>query len=250
MSGLMARLPRIAIPVPTSIDQAYNRQSFGMYVDAITRSGGEAVPVPLDRSALETARGCDGVLLPGSLADVRPGRYGQPVDAACGPADAARETVDVTLLDDAERSGKPVLGICYGLQSMNVWRGGTLLQDLAVLPVNHAAGRAVAVAHAALVDRESRLGGLLDPAEATEDRGCLRLPVNSSHHQGVAAVGEGLRIVARSPQDGVVEALELADGSNSGRFFVAVQWHPERSFDLSSSSGALFRELVAAAARG
>lgn len=250
----MALTPRIAIPVPTSIDLDYNRRSFPLYLDAITRSGGEPVPVQLDDSAASTAASCDAVVLPGSLADVRPSRYGQDSCAACGPADLPREAADLALLNDAERFSKPVLGICYGLQSINVWRGGTLLQDLTAIPVNHAAGSSVAVAHSVLTSAMSRLGSLIGPAknetatpEAQAEGDFLRLPVNSSHHQAVGAIGDSLVITARCPQDGVIEAIELTSTRPSPPFFVAVQWHPERSFDLSPASRALFSALIEAA---
>jgi putative glutamine amidotransferase len=250
--------PRIAIPVPTSTDYEYNRASWGQYASAIERSGGEAVEVPLGEPPAETARliaGCSGALLPGSGADVNPQKYGQEPVAECAPADAARESVDELLLQDAHNMGKPILAICFGTQMLNVWRGGTLLQDLMCMPVNHKAGRAVAVAHMAAVAPESLLGRLIAGYdEAPEREGFLRLPVNSSHHQAIAVPGDGLRIVARSVEDGVIEAVEGGQASDGGlvrpgdRFIVGVQWHPERSFDTSAGSRALFGRFVAEAA--
>ena len=155
----------------------------------------------------------------------------------------------MALLEDALAQGKPVLGICYGLQSANVWRGGTLVQNLGVMPVNHAAGAAVGVAHTAVLEAESVLGGLVS-AEVTMadgDRFC-RLPINSSHHQAVGVPGDGLRVAARCPQDGVIEALE-SDPAALGMRLLAVQWHPERSFSSSAGSRGLFRWLVEGAAR-
>jgi len=145
-----------------------------------------------------------------------------------------------------------VLGICFGIQSLNVWRGGSLIQDLAPLPVNHSAGSSVAIAHTALVARDSLLASLLTEQEAPEVDGFLRLPINTSHHQSVAAPGAGLRIVARSPEDGVIEAVEMgADDSTfhvehpaAKQFVLGVQWHPERSFEISAASRALFARLV------
>ena len=78
----------------------------------------------------------------------------------------------------------------------------------------------------------------------------LHLPVNSSHHQAIATAGDGLRVVARSPEDGVVEAVEGASNGVGGRFVVGVQWHPERTFDESAASRALFARFVAEAASG
>jgi putative glutamine amidotransferase len=243
---------RIAIPVPTSGDAAYNQRSWPMYAAAVEEAGGEAVRVELGgpvRTLREAARECSGILLPGSPADVLPARYGAEQDPATNKADVARETADWTLLEEAERNRLPVLGICYGLQSLNVYRGGSLVQDLLPLPVNHSAGSKVAVAHSAEIAGESLLGSLVGPEEAAEQNGFLRLPVNSSHHQAIAQPGPGMRIVARCPEDGVIEAIEGAYDPQNPWFFIAVQWHPERSTGISASSRALFRRLVAEAER-
>jgi putative glutamine amidotransferase len=203
---------------------------------------------------------CDGILLPGSPADVDPALYGAERDPASAPADAAREAADYLLLDHAEKYGKPVLGICFGVQSLNVWRGGSLVQDLAPLPVNHGAGSKVAIAHTAQIAPDSILATILTPEEAPEVDGFLRLPINTSHHQSVAAPGAGLRIVARCPDDGVIEAIELDPDDSvfhvehrkigqNPQFVLGVQWHPERSFEISAASRALFERLVAEARR-
>src|ERR1700734_1864599 len=247
--------PRIAIPVPTSTDVPYNQRSWPSYARAVTLSGGEPVAIGLDLPSAtqrELIASCEGVLLPGSPADVDPGLYGADRDPATAPADPARGMVDYLLLDDAEKHGKPVLGICFGVQSLNVWRGGSLVQDLTPLPVNHSAGSKVAIAHTALVSKDSVLASLLTDEEAPEIAGFLRLPTKTSHHQSVAPPGTGLRIVARSPEDGVIEAVELdADDSvfhvehpPAKQFLIGVQWHPERSFDSSAASRALFGKLV------
>jgi putative glutamine amidotransferase len=241
---------RIAIPVPTSTDAAYNDRSWPQYAAAVEAAGAEAVRIEIAtpvRSLRDAARTCSGILLPGSPADVGPARYGAELDPATSKADEARETADWTLLEEAERHRLPVLGICYGLQSLNVYRGGSLVQDLLPLPVNHSAGRSVAIAHSADVARESLLGSLTDTVEASQYDSLLRLPVNSSHHQAIAQPGPGMRIVARCPEDGVIEAIEGEYDPNDPVgpwFLMAVQWHPERSTDISASSRALFRRLV------
>jgi len=243
--------PRIAIPVPTSMDLEYNRRAWGQYAVAVERSGGEAVEVPLDAAPAATARliaECQGVVLPGSGADVNPQKYGQEPVEECAPADAAREAVDELLLQDAHNMGKPILAICFGTQMLNVWRGGTLLQDLTCVPVNHAAGRSVAVAHGIAVAPESELGRLVAGEEAPERDGFLRLGVNSSHHQAIGVPGDGLRVAARSSEDGVIEAVEGGQAAADGHFVIGVQWHPERSFEESAASRALFGRLVAEAA--
>jgi len=243
--------PRIAIPIPTTIDLPYNGRSRPAYVSAIARSGGEPVEIPLELSRtemLQLVRSCQGACLPGSPADVNPAGYGQERDPATDLPDPAREAADFLILDEALAAGKPVLGICFGVQSLNVWRGGTLVQDLSPLPVNHAAGSKVAVAHAALIAADSMLASLLTADEAPAANGYLRLPINTSHHQSVAVPGDGLRVVARCPDDGVIEAVEWAPGTQK-QWMIGVQWHPERSYEISAASRALFDRLVAEAAK-
>jgi putative glutamine amidotransferase len=223
---------RIAIPVATTIDIPYNQRSAPAYASAVTRSGGEPVAIDITLSPAEIlalAATCDGILLPGSPADVDPSLYGQPRDPATARADVPRETADYLLLDHAAATGKPVLCICYGLQSLNVWRGGSLIQDLTPLPVNHEAGSKVAIAHAALIAPDSLLASLLTPDEAPLSGDFLRLPINTSHHQAVAAPGDGLRIVARCPDDGVIEALELAPGATLDYHPNSPCWNPRPS---------------------
>jgi putative glutamine amidotransferase len=248
----MAR-PRIAIPVPTSTDDAYNQRSWPMYAAAVEGAGGEPVRVEVSgtgKSIRDLARSCAGVVLPGSPADVDPARYGAEVDPATAKADAAREATDWTLLEESERQHLPLLAICFGIQSLNVYQGGSLVQDLLPVPVNHSAGSKVAVAHMVDVARESLLASLLSDDEALENGEFLRLPVNSSHHQAVASPGNGLRIVARCPEDGVIEAVERdydpEDPLNSW-FVLGVQWHPERSVGISAASRTLFSRLISEA---
>jgi len=249
--------PRIAIPIPTSLNLDYNTRSWPAYAAAVTASGGEPIKIDLGLTptqVLEIAATCQGICLPGSPADVDPLRYGAEVDPASSPADPAREAVDFLLLEDAAANAKPVLGICFGVQSLNVWRGGSLVQDLTPMPVNHSAGAKVAIAHTALVAENSLLASILDPAEAPNTDGFLRLPVNTSHHQSVSAPGDGLRIVARCPDDGVVEAVEndptwRNPGVDRPQFLLGIQWHPERSYDISATSRSLFDHLISEATK-
>jgi putative glutamine amidotransferase len=244
--------PRIAIPIPTSTNLDYNAKSWPSYAEAVTRAGGEPVAIPLTASPRETAdliNTCQAVLLPGSPADVNPHKYGQDPIPECSPADPARENVDELLLQDAHNLYKPLFTICFGTQSLNVWRGGTLVQHLAPMPVNHPAGRNVAVAHTAAIAPESVLGAIIPAEEAPKQEGFLRLPINSSHHQAIGIPGDGLRVTARCPQDAVIEAIEGGQDPHNpnAHFVLGVQWHPERSYDISPASQALFKRFIAEA---
>jgi putative glutamine amidotransferase len=227
--------PRIAIPTPTSDKDEYNRRSLPQYIEAIECEGGEAVVIPAGATPSEIAKlvtTCDGVLLPGSPADVDPQKYGAEKDPKTAPADPGRDNIDELLLQDAHNLHKPILGICYGLQSLNVWRTGTLVQHINATGINHEAGRQVDFAHQISVEPASKLARIL---------GSAPVPVNSSHHQSAEQAGDGLRVVARSPEDGIIEALE---GAAPDHFVLAVQWHPERSYKLDEASKAIFREFV------
>jgi putative glutamine amidotransferase len=242
--------PRIAIPIPTSFDPEYNQRSWPQYASAIERSGGEPVAVPLDDAPAATASliaTCSGALLPGSGADVNTHKYGQEPAPESAQPDSLRENVDELLLQDAHTMGKPIFTICFGTQMLNVWRGGSLIQHLSPTPVDHRQ-RGVTVAHETSVAPHSLLGQVVAVEDLQESDGFLRLPVNSSHHQAIESPGDGLRISARSAEDGVVEAIEGTQEGVGGSFVLGVQWHPERTFEESAASRALFARFIAEAA--
>jgi len=233
-------LPRIAIPVPHSTDSEYAERALPQYMHAVEMAGGEPVRIPLDQPPAKVAKlieSCDALLLPGSKADIDPAKYATPRDRRTASADPARDAVDDLLLRNAYAARQPILGICYGLQILNVFRGGTLLQHIES-PVNHEAGRDVPIAHIVEVDSSSRLGQIV-VLRPKEDR--VSIAVNSSHHQSAERIGEGLRVVARCHRDGIIEALE---GTSPDHFVLAVQWHPERSVEDDEPSRKIFRALV------
>jgi putative glutamine amidotransferase len=231
----------IAIPEPTSGDQAYNQRSLPLYIAALRSAGATALLVPLHERQDRVAKllaGAQGILLPGSGSDVDPQRYGEDPIPACGQPDPARTAVDELLLQDAFSLHKPILAICHGEQTLNVWCNGSLIQDLQT-PVNHRPGRDVVEAHPVRIAPGSRLAGLLQAAEHTD------VQVNSSHHQAIRLPGDNLLVSAISPEDGVIEAVEL---DAADHFVVGVQWHPERTYTQSAFSRAIFSALVKAAA--
>jgi putative glutamine amidotransferase len=237
--------PRIAIPVPHSGDREYAERALPQYEEAVRLAGGEPVRIKLDQTPAQVMKQierCDAVLLPGSKADVDPQKYGADRHQKTATADSKRDTVDELLLQDAYNMHKPVLAICYGLQILNVYRSGTLVQHIESA-INHSAGRSVERAHTVDIASDSQLAAIV-----CADKNDREVPVNSSHHQSADVVGDGLRVVARSPLDGVIEALE---GTLPGHFVLAVQWHPERSLtdskELAVSAEKIFRAFVEAA---
>jgi putative glutamine amidotransferase len=262
--------PRIAIPLPHSFDSEYAERSIPQYEEAVRLTGGEPVRIPLDQTSEEVKKiieRCDGVLLPGSKADVDPKRFHAERSPHTAAADVLRHAVDAELLEDAYKHRKPVLGICYGLQSLNVFHGGSLIQHIPdFLPpatrgkVNHEAGKDVPIAHNVEIDPNSTLAEILSKEIScgdsrprlsiraklgSADKGTgIIIPVNSSHHQSADAVGNNLRVVARCTADNIIEAVE---GTAPDHFVVAVQWHPERSVRDDEESIAIFRALIKAA---
>jgi putative glutamine amidotransferase len=254
--------------MPHSTDLEYSERSVQQYERAVERAGGEPVRIPLDQTPAEVMKvieRCEGVLLPGSPADVDPAKFNAQPSAHTAAADPRRDTVDELLLQDAFNMRKPVLGICYGLQSLNVYRTGSLVQHVPdFLPeelrakVNHEAGKKVDIAHNVEIEKDSKLAEIVAGERDTNSRGPTTivdqitrernrnvvLPVNSSHHQSAELIGDGLRISARCTADGIIEALE---GTSPDHFILAVQWHPERSIDLDEPSRAIFRALIEAA---
>ncbi len=177
------------------------------YAAALREAGGAVLPVALRENAVLPDE-ADGLLLPGG-GDLSPALYGdEPLPSAGAPC-PANDLGEFSLLRQAFARGLPVLGVCRGMQSVNVFSGGSLWQEIgAEIPAAlcHESGF-----HAVLPAPESRLSALL---------GERPLFVNSAHHQAVKAVGRGLHIAAAAP-DGVIEALE-GEGVRAGR------WHPDR----------------------
>jgi putative glutamine amidotransferase len=199
------------------------------------------VVISLESSPEQIARevsACAAVLLPGSKADVEPQKYGEQKSSDTAAADPLRDAADELLLQDAYSQRKPILGICYGLQALNVWRSGSLIQHLETTTEHQPSSRPE-IAHQVQLEPGSWLSELLGKSLGS-------IPVNSSHHQAVQKVGDGLRVAARCPDDAVIEALE---GTDPEHYVVAVQWHPERGFEQDACSRTLFKSLVRAAAQ-
>lgn len=242
----MAKIPVIGITANTvSSKDTLSAQVVlsQTYIDAVTRAGGIAVILPstLAGDALETAFSrLDGVLLSGG-SDVDPIRFnGVPHPRVYG-IDAARDELEIQIVSLAVRYDKPFMGICRGIQAINVALGGSLFTDIGDqlagslrhdcypdLPRDY-------LAHPISIKPSSRLEGILEG---------LHFEVNSLHHQGIQQLAPGLQAVAVAP-DGLVEAVELPDHV----FGLAVQWHPE-CLQEHAPHRALFNALISASARG
>jgi putative glutamine amidotransferase len=237
------RKPWIGIPTRYHPKSEYIGQ-IRHYLDAILWAGGLPLMIPSvgDPEIVKAyAERIDAVLLPGSPTDVDPKRYGAESHPKLGKLYPERDITDFTLLDDSEKKNKPVLGICFGVQSLNVYRGGSLVQDIPSLVENSVAhdnddvadNPAEPARHLIRVSESSLISRLAGKTEVV---------VNSYHHQSVQNTGRNLRPVAYAT-DGVVEAVE----DTSGRFIVGVQWHPERGFQTDPLSQALFKSFIQAA---
>jgi putative glutamine amidotransferase len=241
------RRPLIGVPTGREKSQRF----FGLplyimnqtYVRVLEKLGALPVLIPLQMSE-ETLQGIfgrlDGLMLPGGE-DVDPAAYGAERHPQLGPTDKERDRTELLLTQWALAAGMPLLGVCRGAQVMNVACGGTLYQDLHserpdfqkhdYFPPKFERFR---ISHGIRVEEESRLAHAV---------GTLH-EVNSMHHQGIAALGRGLRAVAVA-EDGLTEAVEMPGLP----FVVGVQWHPEELAKTDPHSGSIFYDFVATAAR-
>jgi len=213
------------------------------YYEAVAAAGAAPVLIPLldDIDALRaTYEACAGIMIPGGV-DMDPGTYGEAPHERLGRVDPARDRVELQLTRWAIEDRKPLLGLCRGLQVINVAAGGTLYQDLDAQldgAIRHDYFPTFGfdrdyVSHDVAVAPASRLRSLVDIDQ---------LPVNSMHHQGVKRLGAGLVACAHSA-DGLIEAVE----SPNGHWMVGVQWHPEVFEANDPHTRELFRGFVRAA---
>ncbi|HWV39893.1 MAG TPA: gamma-glutamyl-gamma-aminobutyrate hydrolase family protein [Vulgatibacter sp.] len=210
------------------------------YADAVLAADGIPL-VPAYGAPIAALLGwADAVVVTGGAFDVDPSLYGEERREACGPAKAERTGFERAILEGALERRLPVLGVCGGMQLLNVVRGGSLHQDV-LSEIEGAFDHeqktpSTEAVHAIEVTPATRLAEAASSASGT-------LRVNSTHHQAVKRLGEGLVVSARAP-DGVVEAIE----DPALPFVVGVQWHPEQLAD-SPWNAAIYRQLVAAAER-
>ncbi|MDB4879054.1 MAG: glutamine amidotransferase class-I family protein [Gemmatimonadetes bacterium] len=253
MSSPFNRSSRPIIGIPTQTLQSLGGVSAEIppswvmsqrYIQTLVQAG--AIPWMIPLVDEPTLRGVfdalDGVFLPGG-ADIDPVSYGSDPHPLCDRTDPERDRVELLLARWAMAESKPVLGVCRGMQLINVAAGGSLYQDLAeqlpgsikhdYFPFKGKEFRRDHLAHSVRVVPGTRLARLFGSGE---------LQVNSMHHQGVKALGAGLRETAVSP-DGLVEAIE----TDGGAYVFAVQWHPEALTDNDIHAREMFRDFIDAA---
>jgi putative glutamine amidotransferase len=177
----------------------------------------------------------DGLLIPGSPADLDPAYYGEEPHQRLGPLNPLRTDFEIHLVRLALSRELPVFGICGGAQVLNVALGGSLYQDIpSQVPKAYKHSGASDRSHSVDLVQDTRLSAILDLQE---------MRVNSLHHQAVKVPAQGM-VVSASARDGVIEAVEISDRP----FVIGVQWHPERLFEEDEAAQRLFSAFVQAAA--
>ena len=239
--AMTKRRPRIGITM--RIEQTTNRFYLGRhYSEAVAAAGGAPVHISLipNSDYIDTVvEDLDGILLPGSDSDVDPLRYGQQPHPELGTVQVIKDQTDLLVIDVVERKRIPLFAICFGMQILNVSRGGTLIQDIKSQmrdAIKHEQGPPR--------DRPSHTIRLLENTRLAGIAGALDAVVNSHHHQAIESVGADL-IATAWTTDGVIEAME---DPRPDRFVMAVQWHPELGWETDGLSQRLFRRFVDEAA--
>lgn len=210
------------------------------YSEAVEAAGGAPVHIcliPNESYIAAVMNELDGILLPGSDSDVDPTRYGREPHPRLGSVHPLKDETDALVLEEVERRATPLFAICFGMQMLNVMRGGTLIQDIgALMPeaIKHQQG--------APRDRRSHKVRLLEGSLLQRLAGQESVLVNSHHHQAIETLGRELVATAWTA-DGLVEAVEDPRGD---RFVLAVQWHPEIAWSRDELSQSLFAHFIAA----
>jgi putative glutamine amidotransferase len=213
------------------------------YPEVIYAQGGTPLMLPLipELEYVETIiESVDAICLPGAVNDVDPLRYGREPRPGLGPVVPRRDEMDMMLLAAAEARRMPVLAICFGIQSLNVYRGGTLIQDIASEvkdPLKHMQGDVFwRRSHSINVTEDSLIARLADSTHTA---------VNSHHHQAIDIVGRDLEPIAWAA-DGVIEAVI---NTRPEQFILGVQWHPEVGWQDDLLSQAIFKHFIAVTRR-
>lgn len=238
----MNKRPRIGIPMRIELptDRFYLSR---YYSEAVEAAGGAPVHISLIPKADyidSVVAGLDGLLLPGSDSDVDPLRYGHQPHPKLGAVHPIKDETDLLLIEAAERKQIPLFAICFGMQVLNVSRGGTLIQD-----IGSQVAEAIKHEQGAPRDRPSHRISLSEKTRLSNIADVEAALVNSHHHQAIETLGANLVATAWST-DGIIEAVE---DPRPDRFVVAVQWHPELGWERDAISQRLFAAFVMEAAK-
>lgn len=212
------------------------------YSEAMEHFGAVAVHIPLipkREFITELVKNLDGILLPGSDSDIDPNYYSEDPHPLLKKVVPEKDSTDLMILEEADKLNLPILAICYGMQSLNVFYGGSLYQDINSQienSIKHEQGFPLnRSSHQIKVKDESSLSNLTDSIGLNGN-----VKVNSHHHQSVKEVGKNL-IPTAWTNDGVIECVE---GVDKNRFILGVQWHPEISFETDPLSQEIFKAFV------
>ena len=236
----MSRKPLIGLTMRLELetDRFYLGRDYSEALEALGAIPYHISLIPNEAYISEIVKNLDGILLPGSDTDVDPLIFGEEPRPNLKKIVPEKENTDLMILAEAEKLNKPVLGICFGMQVLNVSRGGTLVQDIETEIENcvkHEQGRPLARnSHSIDVEEDSLLSRLITTKESVR--------VNSHHHQAIGKIGDNLNPTARA-KDGVVECLE---DPRTGRFVLGVQWHPELSWRTDALSKNIFECFISA----
>jgi putative glutamine amidotransferase len=229
--------PRIGITmrIELSTDRFYLSRHYSEAVEAAGGAPFHLSLIPRHEYIQEAVEQLDGILLPGSDSDVDPLRYGREPHPALGHVHPLKDETDLMVIDAAEKMEVPIFGICFGMQVLNVSRGGTLIQDIAS-QVGDAIKHEQGTPRDRASHRVSLLPGSMVSTMATSDSAL----VNSHHHQAIETLGQNLVGTAWA-SDGLIEAFE---DPRSDRFVMGVQWHPELGWERDRFSQSLFELFV------
>jgi putative glutamine amidotransferase len=213
------------------------------YGEAVEAAGGAPLHISLiPRAEYVTAAlsQLDGILLPGSDSDVDPLRYGREPHPALGQVHPLKDETDFFVIKTAEELGMPIFAICFGMQVLNVFRGGTLVQD-----IDTQVGEAIKHQQGAPRDRPSHRVSLLEESLLSSLAQDNNAVVNSHHHQAIETLGRNL-IASAWTADGLIEAVEDV---RPEQWVLGVQWHPELGWQKDDLSRALFAHFISRAER-
>ena len=228
----------LIVGILSQVDDERNTKLAAAYIEAVEKSGGVPIIFPFtdcEKTIDNLIELCDGFLFSGG-ADIEPELYGAQRSELCDASEQYRDKLELCVFRKVLVSGKPIMGICRGMQLINVALGGDLYQDIPSeykTEISHRQMQAKNMAsHDAVVVEGTPLFDLL---------GKTRIAANSFHHQAIKRIGEGLAVMARA-EDGIAEAVYHTEHP----YLRAYQWHPERIFKTDADNRMLFDDFMKA----